>query len=249
MFGSLSFEKSFGREAFFVFRIKIADVVVEIDNIYSHVQDYCREWLTDETPDLRIKVGASELDSYVKNCGYDVIPAQAERILMCRKLAQGMIRHGGFLLHGAVVELDGCGIIFSGKRGIGKTTHVSLWREVFGERMRIINGDKPIIMHRDGRFIAHGTPWRGKENLGDRSSVEVKKLCFIKRGDTPSVRKICTKEAWTRMSRQTVYPDTPDLYEAFAREVALFLKSVDVYVITVSRKRESAVVVKQGILN
>lgn len=232
-----------------MFSIRIADVVVEIDNIHSYIYDYCKDWLCNDTPDLRIKVSASELRDYIDNCGYKVAPEQAERILMCKKLAERMIIYKGFLVHGAVVEYGGCGIIFSGKRGIGKTTHLKLWMEAFGESVRVVNGDKPIVFNRGGRFVAHGTPWRGKENMGDGSCVEVKKLCFIKQGASPSVRKISPREAWTRLCRQTVYPDDRRLYDEFATQIAEFLKSVDVYVITVSESAESAIAVRNGIMN
>lgn len=35
---------------------------------------------------------------------------------------------GGFYLHSSAVELDGRAYLFSGKSGVGKSTHTRLWQ-------------------------------------------------------------------------------------------------------------------------
>lgn len=231
-----------------MFNIKIADVVMQIDNKQSYIYEYCKDWVCGDTPEFRVGVTADEINKYIANCGYETNPRVVERVLLSRKIAAKLPPYHAFLLHGAVIEFEGEGIIFSAKRGVGKTTHINLWSEAFGDRVRVVNGDKPVIKREGSEFIAHGTPWRGKENLGDNSSVKVSKLCFIKRADTPSVEKITAKQAWTRLCRQTVYPENSQTYDCFAKDMADFLKSVEIYVISVNQDVESAVYVKNKIL-
>ena len=239
---------NFGRRKVAMFKIKLADIIVEVDNRQSYVSDYCKDWLCDGTPDFRAQVTPAEVNCYIKNCGYEVTSEAVERILLSRKIAAKLPPYHAFLIHGGVMEYEGHGIIFSAKRGVGKTTHMNLWREAFGERAKIVNGDKPVIKREGNTFVAHGTPWRGKENFGDNSSVKIDKLCFIKRADTPSVEKISPKQAWTRLCRQTVYPENAAYYDAFAKDMADFLSSVDIYVISVNQDIESALYVKNKIL-
>ena len=43
---------------------------------------------------------------------------------------------GGFYLHSSAVELDGRAYLFSGKSGVGKSTHTRLWQQIFGDGCR-----------------------------------------------------------------------------------------------------------------
>ncbi len=231
-----------------MFNIKIADVAMEIDNKQSYIYEYCKDWCSGDTPEFRVGVTADEINKYIATCGYETDPRVVERVLLSRKIAAKLPPYHAFLLHGGVVEFEGEGIIFSAKRGVGKTTHINLWQQAFGDRVKVVNGDKPVIKREGNFFVAHGTPWRGKENLGDNSSVKVTKLCFIKRADTPSVEKINEKQAWTRLCRQTVYPEDSEMYDVFAKDMADFLKSVDIYLVSVNQSVESAIYVKNKIL-
>lgn len=231
-----------------MFNLKIADIVMEIDNKQSYIYEYCKDWACDGAPSFRVGVSADEINKYIEGCGYETCPRVVERVLLSRKIAAKLPPYHAFLLHGAVIKYEGEGIIFSAKRGVGKTTHVNLWRDAFGDKVKVVNGDKPVIKREGSEFIAHGTPWRGKEDLGDNSSVKVTKLCFIKRADTPSVERITAKQAWTRLCRQTVYPESSEMYDTFAKDMADFLRSVDIYLISVNQDVESAIYVKNKIL-
>ncbi len=233
-----------------MFKIKVLDRIIEVDNTYSYIYDYCRGWTVEGeefSPSFRVKVTHAEISCYMSSCGYSTTPEVVERVLMCKKIGRQLPAAGMFLLHGAVVEFDGTGIIFSAKRGVGKTTHVNLWRKVFGDGVKIINGDKPFITKLGDGHYACGTPWRGKEGMGDASAVRVSKLCFIERSDTPYVKKISPAEAWRYMSEQTVYPEDEGLRDAFALMCADFLSDVDSYVVGVNMKPESAIEVKNKI--
>lgn len=231
-----------------MFKIKVLDIVIEIDNIYSYIYDYCKDWLCDGTPDFRVKVPASEIECYVENCGYPTTPDVVERVLMCKKIACMLPKAGAFLLHGGVVEYEGHGIIFSAKRGVGKTTHINLWRDAFGDKVKVINGDKPFVKKRNGHFVACGTPWRGKEGMGDGSCTKIDKLCFIERSQAPYVKKISNADAWERISMQTIFPKDREYADAYAEMLADFIRSTEVYIVGVNMNVESAFAVRNGIL-
>ena len=231
-----------------MFKIKLADVIVEVDDRQSYISEYCKDWFCDGTPSVRAGVTQKDISDYMAGCGYETTPQAVERVLLSRKIAAKLPPYHAFLLHGGVVEYEGHGIIFSAKRGVGKTTHMNLWKDAFGDKVKIVNGDKPIIKREGSGFVAYGTPWRGKENYGDNSSVKIDTLCFIKRADKPSVERITPKQAWTRLSRQTVYPEDSEYYDMFAKDMADFLSSVNIYLISVNQDVESAIHVKNKIL-
>ena len=62
-----------------------------------------------------------------------------------RKLAEWLPLHDAFVLHSATFDVDGVGVVFAAHSGTGKTTHMLLWQKLLGDKMTIVNGDKPIV--------------------------------------------------------------------------------------------------------
>ncbi len=208
-----------------MFTVKLANIPVEIDNRYAHVQKYCNGWETDEAPAFRVKVAPDEISDYIRMSSMPVDEPTAERILVYFKICAHMPEFDAFLVHGAVVECNSHGIIFAAKRGVGKSTHVELLRKYYGDEIRVVNGDKPIVRREGNLFVAYGTPWRGKEGFGENSSVKVDRICFIERGNN-TMRRVEPDEAAKRLSGQTVYPADRKFDDVFARNMADFLRSV-----------------------
>ena len=78
--------------------------------------------------------------------------------------------------------MDGEAYIFTAVSGTGKSTHAMLWREVFGERVRMINDDKPLIrITPEGKAVVYGTPWDGKHHLSKNSAFPLKAICWLTR--------------------------------------------------------------------
>ena len=69
----------------------------------------------------------------------------AEELVLLRKISLLMIQYDAFLMHAAVVSVEGRGIAFLARSGGGKSTRVCLWKRAFGDRLTIINGDKPML--------------------------------------------------------------------------------------------------------
>ena len=56
-----------------------------------------------------------------------------------------MLGYDAFLFHAAVVSYAGCGYAFAAKSGTGKSTHVAQWMHALGDRVTVVNGDKPLL--------------------------------------------------------------------------------------------------------
>lgn len=231
-----------------MFRIKMAGAIPEIDNRCGHVKKYCEGWITDAPPCFRIKVEQSELDAYMANCRIpDMTEGVAERVLVCRKIAARLATGGRFLLHSALIDYEKNGVAFVANRGVGKTTHALLWKEVFGDKVKFVNGDKPIVRKKDGNYVAYSTPWKGKEGFGEKKATTLKAVVFLERGDIPKVVKITPEDAVSMIAKQTIYPDDPSYYDEFAQNLADFVREVPMYLASVNMRAESAEVVKRAI--
>jgi len=99
---------------------------------------------------------------YYPTCRWDFYASP----LRCFHLIGGevlLLRHNAFLLHSSLVRYNGKMILFSGPPCAGKSTQAELWRRYLGAE--IINGDRCVIMERDGLFYGGGSPWAGTSGL------------------------------------------------------------------------------------
>ncbi|MCM1216306.1 MAG: PqqD family protein [Lachnospiraceae bacterium] len=71
--------------------------------------------------------------------------------------------NGLFALHSASVDYGGMAWLFSGKSGMGKSTHTALWNSLY--HVEIINGDINLIGMEDGEPMVYGTPWCGTSGI------------------------------------------------------------------------------------
>ena len=191
-------------------------------------------------------------------------PAYCESLALYRKICTRMLDYDAFLLHAAVVSYEGRGFAFAAKSGTGKSTHVAQWMRALGGDVTVVNGDKPILRWRSGEavetkgagapsetpggeaapaacdqlageFIAYGTPYCGKENWGQNTSVPLHAVCFIERcepGESDRLARLEDDgEIIARIMNQILMPNDPVLA---ARQLDLLdrlVSSVPFYVL------------------
>lgn len=93
-----------------------------------------------------------------------------------------LLRFDGMLLHSSAVMLDGKAYLFTAPCGTGKSTHTQLWLQVFGDRAKILNDDKPALRLENGVWYAYGTPWSGKTDQNVNTRVPLTGICVLGRG-------------------------------------------------------------------
>lgn len=76
-----------------------------------------------------------------------------EMLALFKQIAETLPLYGVYLLHGAGIKYKEHGIIFLASSGVGKTTHVNLWKKYLGDEVEIVNGDKPFLKEEDGKNI------------------------------------------------------------------------------------------------
>ena len=174
------------------------------------ISDFCNDYKSYTTQfDARF---VSRLESLIKNSEENSQYYDLEITDLSRQLAEWLPNNGAFVLHSACFDVDGVGVAFAAHSGTGKTTHMNLWQELLGDRMTIVNGDKPIV-----RFFedepetpyAYGTPWNGKERLGCNMRTPLKHICFIERSETNYVEKMEKSDVIDRIFNQVYMPKDP----------------------------------------
>ena len=78
--------------------------------------------------------------------------------------------------------------------------------KLFGDEVEIVNGDKPVVRICEGKPLAYGTPWCGKEGLSKNTSVELTDICFIVRGKENKTKLLSGEDIALRLLNQIVIP-------------------------------------------
>ena len=225
-----------------MFRIRLAGITVEIDNRHNLVFEQCRDYLCDDcAPAFRVAVSTAETQTYQASCGRPMTLPEAESYLLYRRICERMPAFGVYLLHAAVVEMDGRGYAFSARRGTGKSTHTELCQSHFKGRATVINGDKPLIRRApDGRFWAYGTPWCGKEGKHVNRKCPLTAICFLEQGAVNRVTVTPTADTTARLLEATVLPPDKEGQDRMAALMGATVRDIPAFTLTCRPDIEAA---------
>ena len=193
-----------------MFKVKIADIVFEIDNIYSFIEEICKDYIYDgDGFDFHVSSSQKEIDeerlASEENRGYS--DGYLENICVYSRIALQILEKDAFVMHAAVIGIEDKAYAFTAKSGTGKSTHIALWKRLLGDRVYAINGDKPIIRLINGKLYAYGTPWCGKEMWQTNTKAVLNGLCFLERGKENVITKLSPKDAVSMVMKQVFIPN------------------------------------------
>lgn len=211
---------------------RIADFNVEFKNASPKAQKYFEKYITDEIPQISFEVTEQDIDFETEKVGGIYTRTNSELSAFLRKFAEFVHTKNGFLIHAALIDVDGTGVAFSAPSGTGKTTHLHLWKQLLGDKVFVVNGDKPIVRFFENEQypFGYGTPWCGKELYGENTKVPIKHFCFIERSDTNSCEKINVGDNLGLFFKQIYMPKKDPISIANTLKLSnLFLKQVTVW--------------------
>ncbi len=233
------------------FKVKICNIVINICHTHGYIRALCREYLADEgeTADFCVSTTAEAIEAEKQMCaeGREAFSDGVfEATCLHREIVRGLVRYGVILMHSAVIAVDGRAYVFMAKSGVGKSTHIRLWREVFGERAVVVNGDKPFFSFVGDTFTVHGSPWKGKEGLGAPMSMPVGGICFLSRGEENAISPATEAEVVERLFHQVLLPKSAAELGTFMAILNRILKTVPFYKLKCNMAHEAALVAYEG---
>lgn len=206
-----------------MFTIRIAGLEYEINNRYQYIQQMCDNYIVEPT-DNAVKIQVSDEEILAENVTEDNYSKQyLETLAVYRKICNQTVYNDTFLFHCSTLAIDDCAICFTAPSGTGKSTQARLWREKFGERVTMINDDKPLIKARENDSFIYGTPWCGKHNLSTNIGMRLNVICIVERSEQNSVTPITFDEAFPILVNQTYRPPIKD---ALSKTMQLLMKTI-----------------------
>lgn len=190
------------------FIIELAGIGIELHPIKKEkMWKLCSQYINENAPiSLSIAPTDSDLEKeseLAKAHGNELeYPFQKERLFTYRVIAESLLNHDVVLMHAVAVEVDGEAFIFAGPSGAGKSTHAKLWKNHFGDRMKYINDDKPLVKITDDEVRVFGSPWTGKEGLQNNISAPLRAVFFINQSEENRLTHLEKDECWELILNQ-----------------------------------------------
>lgn len=235
------------------FRMKIADVLMDVSSQYEMLAEYCREYIVEDSAEevserLVLTMEDIEKERAIAEKSGESVPSLGsqqnmpqyslqylETLAALRKIADFMPEKDCFLMHGAVVAWKDQGYLFTAPSGTGKSTHLALWKKYLGDQAEVINGDKPFLKVTEDEVWVYGTPWAGKEQWQVNKKVALKGICFLGRGEKNSIQKIDSFSVLPFLMRQVYFTDasqsagkTMELLDQMLKKVPLYRMKCDI---------------------
>ena len=137
----------------------------------------------------------------IVNChyvrGYEHHIAYTRNLLSLLGLESFLLRSDAFILHAALVDWQGRGIVFCAPSGTGKSTQADLWERHMGSRT--LNGDRAGIRCDRGVWKAWGLPYAGTSGIYRNASVPIRALVLLRQGEENCICRVDPLYAFKRM--------------------------------------------------
>lgn len=219
--------------------IRIAELNIEIYCKYDFTFNLCKNYIIDsEDVDFVVKPTDDDINKYSLESSIET----GEFIAIYEIIASQLYKYNRVLLHGAAIEYEGLGYLFLAPSGVGKSTHIKLWKDNF-EGVTVINGDKPII---DDDGYIYGTPWSGKEGWNTNTSVKLSGIVILYRDSYNHIEETTYSDNLANVLNQ-VYKD--DNFDISISIIDKAFKNIPIYKLGCTKDKEAAQICLKTITN
>ncbi|MBQ9141644.1 MAG: PqqD family protein [Lachnospiraceae bacterium] len=138
------------------------------------------------------------LPPYTDTFHYDLFHALR---LLYLYLAQ---RKSMVALHSASILYKNKAWLFSGRSGMGKSTHTNLWEKLYGTP--IINGDLNLLGLENGTPVVYGIPWCGTSGMYDTKTYPLGGIVLLKQAPEDTVEELSSDRKQLLVCQRLISP-------------------------------------------
>ena len=231
------------------FKIKIANIVLEVNAFYEFTKEYCKDFLNDEEPNYVITLTKEDLINESNENKDGKVYVSEEISALYRKIADIFVDENVLVVHGSSFKVGNNAFIVTAHSGVGKSTHVNLLKEYLGKDFEYINDDKPLLEVKDDLTL-YSSPWNGKERRGNNTSAPLRSVIFLNRGLTNTYKKLTNSgDIYFRLLSQIYLPRDKSKREKALKLIDMLLKKLNFYEINVNMDISSAEMTSERIIN
>lgn len=175
--------------------VKLAGLPMEIGLQYSKYLYIFAPFASEEPPRAFASVSPDELAraaAWYPEGG----AAYAEMMELCPRVSDALLPFGRLVFHSLAFEWRGRVWLLTGPSGAGKTTHYLRWKLRYGEELRLLNGDKPLLeIPPEGAITVHPSLWYGKEGMQQYFSGPLGGIILLEKAEQNQMRRMTPREA------------------------------------------------------
>lgn len=120
--------------------------------------------------------------------------------------------HGMVALHSASILYQDKAWLFSGRSGMGKSTHTNLWKEFY--HTPVINGDLNLLAMVNGQPVVHGIPWCGTSETFDTKTYPLGGIILLKQAPKDVVEELSPDKQQLLVCQRLISPTwTAELFD------------------------------------
>ncbi len=228
------------------FTLKLAGICVGVEHRYLYIKRICTDYLSEDDPAFSVSVTDIQIEAERQLTGERFSKEICEATCIHREIVKGLVNYGIILIHSAVIAVDGEAYVFMARSGVGKSTHIRLWQEQFGENAVVVNGDKPMFSYVGDTLTVHGSPWKGKENWGKNISLPVKAFCLLERGEQNEIAPCDHSIIVKRIFNQVLMPTNGGEVALFMGLINRIIKDTPFYRLKCNMEKDAALVAYNG---
>ena len=185
----------------------LADLKLACTLRFPNTVKYFKDYLSQSSAVVAaVSVPDKLVTTYQKEHSSVVLTATDEYFLLHLPVSTSLLSFRRGLFHGTAFFWHEKAWIFTAPSGIGKTTQFRLWRKLYKDEVKIINGDKPILEYRkDHTIIVHPSPWMGKERWGSMLKAPLGGIIYLEQGKENKIERMEPQDAVLPIYKQFLF--------------------------------------------
>ena len=199
---------------------KIGQVELQFQFRFDDTFRYFKNWLSECKDECSDPVHVTQQDFDDQKRWGLVENPYAEFLLSAYRACDELLKYNRCIFHGAVFLWRGKAFIFTAHSGTGKSTQLFNWEKLYGDEIKIMNGDKPVLYSESNRVMVYPSPWKGKEGLGDDSlSAPLGGIIILEQGKKNQIERLIPQKSIPQLFRRILF--TVETEESVHRAAAM----------------------------
>lgn len=192
-----------------IITIAIAGTKINIELLFEETGSLFREFLSDYDAGAPLTGMSGEEFAAARRKYPDHVSVQViEFNELLFKVCKVLLDCGMPTFHGTAFIWNEKAWIFTGPSGAGKSTQYFLWKILFKDQIRLLNGDKTVLRpEADGSITVFSTPWAGKEGMSRMESAPLEGIIFLSQDSENRIEPLNLREASKMFSPQFIFVD------------------------------------------
>ena len=226
-----------------LFAINVSGVLINISAHFSETEYYFKSFKS-EIGIVSDSISVSEklFAKLKEENNLSDIQAGDEYHLLHLATSNALLAYNRCVFHGTAFFWHEKAWIFTAPSGIGKTTQFRLWKKLYRDEVKIINGDKPILEFReDHTIIVHPSPWMGKERWGSMLKAPLGGIIYLEQGKENKIERMVPHDAVIPLYKQFLFlPEKEEHIHAVCSMEDTLLRNIPVWKLINKGDLESA---------